>query len=260
VDADGTMGDGIHLPFNFNLIELDWNAEAVKAHVDAYEVALPSHGTPNYVLGNHDVARVASRVGVEQARVATMLLLTLRGVPTVYYGDEIGMTNVDIPQHLIQDPQGSGTNGFIRDKARTPMQWDDLPNAGFCDEDVTPWLPVSEDAGAVNVVTEQEFESSFLGVYQRLIRLRREIPALHAGQYVPLTSDEGIFLYLRTMGEEKYLIALNFTGDVRTLYLDDFDSGYILLSTIMDGYRKPDFLARLSVLDLRRHEGIIVRL
>lgn len=258
--AETGHGDGIHMVFNFNLIEIQWHAEKIKAHVDLYEAMLPPYGAPNYVLGNHDQSRLASRLGVMQARVAAMMLLTLRGAPTIYYGDEIGMTNVEIPPDRVQDPQAKGTNGFNRDECRTPMQWDDLPNAGFSPEGVEPWLPVADDAGAVNVVTEQEYPQSMLSLYHQLLTMRHEIPALHSGDYVPLTAELGVFAYLRLIEDERYLIALNFTGAVRTLRFDDFDSGYILFSTLMDGYRKPDFSARLSVLDLRPDEGIIVRL
>nr|PZN31071.1 MAG: alpha-amylase [Chloroflexota bacterium] len=99
----GQNGDGCHLPFNFQLILLPWQAEKIKAAVDSYEQALPPGGWPNWVLGNHDQPRVATRAGQSQVGVAAMLLLTLRGTPTIYYGDEIGMHNVDIPPEQFQD-------------------------------------------------------------------------------------------------------------------------------------------------------------
>ena len=99
--------DGVHLPFNFSLVTIKgWDAETVRGIVDAYEAALPEGAWPNWVLGNHDQPRVASRLGPAQARVAHTLLLTLRGTPTLYYGDEIGMQDVTVPEHLIVDPQG----------------------------------------------------------------------------------------------------------------------------------------------------------
>ncbi len=100
----GAQGTGVHLPFNFQLIELAWHARALADAIDRYEAILPSYGWPNWVLGNHDNSRIASRIGSAQARVAAMLLLTLRGTPTLYYGDEIAMHNVPIPPDRVQDP------------------------------------------------------------------------------------------------------------------------------------------------------------
>src|SRR5581483_5431646 len=95
---------GTHLPFNFQLIRTAWNARALARLIEEYEAALPPGGWPNWVLGNHDRPRIASRVGQSQARVAAMLLLTLRGTPTMYYGDEIGLADVAVPPGAIQDP------------------------------------------------------------------------------------------------------------------------------------------------------------
>ncbi|HEY2592077.1 MAG TPA: alpha-amylase family glycosyl hydrolase, partial [Steroidobacteraceae bacterium] len=95
---------GAHLPFNFQLIETVWDARGIARMIDQYEAAVPARAWPNWVLGNHDKPRIATRVGVPQARVAAMLLLTLRGMPTMYYGDELGMRNVPIPPELVQDP------------------------------------------------------------------------------------------------------------------------------------------------------------
>ena len=97
-------GDELHMPFNFTLLYTPWTAEAVRERVEAIERAVPWHGWPNYVLGNHDEPRLASRLGAGRARVAAMLLLTLRGTPTIYYGDELGMADVEIPPGREQDP------------------------------------------------------------------------------------------------------------------------------------------------------------
>ena len=141
----GTHPDrpGAHLPFNFRLLLVPWQAGEIMAAITAYEAVLPAHGWPNWVLGNHDQPRLASRVGRAQARVAAMLLLTLRGTPTVYYGEELGMEDVPIPPDLEQDPaRFDGPNGG-RDPERTPMRWDGSPGAGFTTG--TPWLPVGGD-------------------------------------------------------------------------------------------------------------------
>ena len=95
--------NGVQLPFNFQLLQTGWDARRLPRSLPRYEGALPRGGWPNWVLGNHDNSRIASRVGVAQARVAAMLLLTLRGTPTLYYGDELGMLNVAIPSDHVQD-------------------------------------------------------------------------------------------------------------------------------------------------------------
>jgi len=121
--------DELHMPFNFALLWAKWEAQSVRQVVDSLEAVLPPGAWPNYVLGNHDEPRLASRYGREQARVAALLLLTLRGTPTLYQGDELGMVNADIPADQQQDPYGLRVPGMGRDGCRTPMQWSDAPNA-----------------------------------------------------------------------------------------------------------------------------------
>src|SRR4029077_16369627 len=107
------------------LLSTAWNARAIARLVDEYEAALPPGGWPNWVLGNHDKPRIPSRVGIDQARIAAMLLLTLRGTPTLYYGDEIGMMQVAIPPDRVRDPFQKNVPGLAagRDGCRTPMKW-----------------------------------------------------------------------------------------------------------------------------------------
>jgi alpha-glucosidase len=142
---------GVHLPFNFSLIGSTWHARTVARLIDEYEAVLPVGGWPNWVLGNHDRPRIAGRIGPNQARIAAMLLLTLRGTPTIYYGDEIGMTQVALPAECIRDPFEKRVPGIGvgRDGCRTPMQWDDGPNSGF--SECEPWLPIADDFRETNV-------------------------------------------------------------------------------------------------------------
>jgi alpha-glucosidase len=137
---------GFQLPFNFHLISTAWQPQALASLIRAYEAALPPGGWPNWVLGNHDRARVASRVGAAQARIAAMLLMTLRGTPTIYQGEEIGMTNVTIPPDVVQDPFERNVPGFGcgRDPVRTPMPWTPHQHAGFSTGQ--PWLPLNADS------------------------------------------------------------------------------------------------------------------
>ena len=138
---------GVHLPFNFHLITAPWNAREIAALADEYEDALPPGGWPTWVLGNHDRSRIASRVGTAQARVAAMLLLTLRGTPTIYYGDELGLQDVPIPPGRIQDPTRRTSPASA--SAATPngprCSGSREPNAGFCPDGVEPWLPLADD-------------------------------------------------------------------------------------------------------------------
>ena len=134
---------GAQMPFNFALLSTLWSARSIERIIADYERALPPGAWPNWVLGNHDRPRIASRVGREQARVAAMLLLTLRGTPTLYYGDEIGMHQVAIAPDQVRDPFEKNVPGIGvgRDGCRTPMQWDATPHAGFSASGT--WLPLA---------------------------------------------------------------------------------------------------------------------
>jgi alpha-glucosidase len=204
----GTDDSGAHLPFNFQLVQADWDAKELFAVINEYEGALPAGGWPNWVLGNHDKSRIASRLGEEQARVAAMLLLTLRGTPTIYYGDEIGMHDVAMPDERIQDPQGKNLGPeFTRDPQRTPMQWDASENAGFTTGE--PWLPIADDYRERNVEAQREDPGSILSLHRRLIDLRHREPALHVGRYVPVCVQQDMLAYMRKADGRRFLIALN---------------------------------------------------
>ncbi|MDB5296454.1 MAG: malL [Phycisphaerales bacterium] len=212
----GEGGAGVHMPFNFQLVTMPWNARAVAEAIDHYEGSLPSYGWPNWVLGNHDNPRVASRVGRPQARVAAVLLLTLRGTPTLYYGDEIGMTDVPILADQVQDPFEKNVPGLGlgRDPERTPMQWDASPNAGFAPPAARPWLPVAADHAAVNVEVQRNDPASLLSLYRRLIAVRRAEPALAVGSYRPVPAEGDVVAYVRrdldAAGGRAFLVVLNF--------------------------------------------------
>jgi alpha-glucosidase len=225
----GASGDGAHLPFNFQLITLPWNARQIAAAISEYEGALPPNAWPNWVLGNHDQPRVASRVGLSQARVAAVLLLTLRGTPTLYYGDELGMRDAVILPEQFQDPQGK-IIGISRDPARTPMQWAAAPNAGF--SRTAPWLPLGHDYEHCNVDRESEQPDSMLSLYRRLIELRRKEPALSVGSYRPLVCDGDVHAFVREPdGGPRFLVALNFGPRPGLLRLDSTGGGQVVIAT-----------------------------
>ncbi len=199
-----------HLPFNFQLLTLPWDARAISLAITEYYQAIPKWGWPNWVLGNHDQPRVASRIGAEQARVAAMLLLTLKGTPTIYYGEELGMKDVAIPFEEVCDPQGLNMpdKNLSRDPARTPMQWNGETYAGF--SKTRPWLRVARDYARVNTAVQKDDSRSMLTLYRKLITLRQSAPALSVGDYVPAFSDTQVLAYERRHnGSKAYLIVLN---------------------------------------------------
>jgi alpha-glucosidase len=253
----GENGNGLHLPFNFRLMWEPWQADAMRGSVDALESALPPFAWPNYVLGNHDQPRLASRFGGQpQARLAAMMLLTLRGTPTLYYGDEIGMENGIIPPDKIQDPQGKNLGADrTRDVCRTPMQWDESPFAGF--SSVEPWLPIEADYASRNVKAQAADPASMLNLYRRLLQMRQESPALHSGGYEALAiSAENCFAYRRQVQGEARIAALNFSCETRQVAIPGQKSGAILLSTNMDRQEIVD----LDALVLRPFEGVLLAL
>jgi alpha-glucosidase len=253
----GANGDGVHLPYNFNLVTLPtWDAPGVRAMVERYEAALPTGAWPNYVLGNHDQARTASRVGAERARTAQMLLLTLRGTPTIYYGEELGMESVPIPPALIVDPQGIRTPSLTRDVARTPMQWDPSPGAGF--SNARPWLPLAADAAVCNVAVQEAHPESMLYLTRRLLELRRNVPALTQGAYatVHTAADDQVYAYVRG-GAGGCLIVLNFTAKPQQLDLSQIAAtATSICSTALDRTETID----LTNLELRPYEGLLLQL
>jgi len=253
-----------HLPFNFQLIRAEWDAAIVRKMVDEYELALPEGAWPNWVLGNHDRPRLATRVTPAQARVANMMLLTLRGTPTCYYGDELGMENVPIPPEMIQDPPAVNQPEIAhivgRDPARTPMQWDASPHAGFSASAAkSPWLPLANNYTQVNVESQLKDEKSFLNLFRSLMDYRKTSPALKLGSYrsLDLKSAEAqanCFVYERRAEKEHLLVALNFSGQEQKVELPYSGTGKIVISTSLDRKGNVD----LSGFHLNPNEGLLI--
>jgi alpha-glucosidase len=181
---------GLDMPANFHLLTTSWNAHDIAELIERYEAALPEGAWPNWVLGNHDRPRLATRLGPGQERAAAFLLLTLRGTPTLYYGDEIGMRDVEIPPERRVDPWEFGN----RDPVRTPMQWD---AAGSFTSGGEPWLPFAPDHERVNVEAQRDDPGSLLSLYRRLLALRRTEPDLVSGAYRTLSTDDGVLAFAR---------------------------------------------------------------
>jgi alpha-glucosidase len=263
VEYYGQQHDECHLPFNFQLILWPWQAQTVRRAVDAYEAALPEGGWPNWVMGNHDQHRLATRIGPHQARVAGMILLTLRGTPTIYYGEEIGMEDGTIPPEFIQDPPAINQPEIAhivgRDPERTPMQWDSSPNAGFTTAKVTPWLPVAGSYKERNVTKQEQDPTSMLNLYRALTRLRRAEPALSVGDYVSVdASVDDVFAYLRLAPDaDRFLVVLNFGAGEHKLDLSRVaQAATIAVATDMTRSGQVD----LSKLTLNPNEGLVLRL
>ncbi|MGA9718100.1 MAG: alpha-amylase family glycosyl hydrolase [Acidobacteriaceae bacterium] len=200
---------GTQLPFNFQLLQTAWTAEDLARAISEYDNALPAGAWPNWVLGNHDNARIATRVGHRQARLAAMLLLSLPGTITLYYGEEIGMTNVPIPPDLVQDPAEKNEPGIGlgRDPERTPMPWDNSPLAGFTTGQ--PWLPLGEDHASLNVTVLDQDPNSILHLYAVLIALRKSHPVLVTGELRSIAAANNVLSYERRGGGERLLVLLN---------------------------------------------------
>jgi alpha-glucosidase len=248
--------DELHLPFAFRVIETDWDARALAGVVTELEGALPDGAWPILALGNHDRPRLATRLGRPQARVAAMLLLTLRGTPTLLYGDELALVDQDVPADRQRDHFGLTDGGVSRDPTRTPMPWHSGRNAGFSDADEAQlWLPVWREHRSDNVETQRADPRSSLTLHRRLIALRRESAALGTGAWSAHPGcDDGCFAYLREAGADRKLVALNLTGAPRELRVDG--PGTVALSTALDREAEPVD----GVLRLRADEGVVVDL
>jgi len=247
---------GVHLPFNFNLMLVEWKPTAVMRLVREYEAALPAGAWPNWVLGNHDRPRVASRLGAAQARVAMVLLMTLRGTPTLYYGDELGMMDTEIPPDRVRDPFGlnmPGT-GQGRDAERTPMPWDGSPNGGFTIAE--PWLPLGKDHIVMNVGAQEPDAGSMLSLTRALLELRRREPSISLGDWAPLAVEGDVLAYIRGRDGRRFAVLLNL-GDVpRAVRLGEDLGGPVVLST----HPGRTGSAIRDRIDLGADEAVIVRL
>ncbi len=246
---------GVHLPFNFALLKAPWHAREMAALIDEYESALPKGAWPNWVLGNHDKPRVADRIGQAQACVAAMLLLTLRGTPTLYYGDEIGLPQVSISPEQVRDPFEKNVPGLGlgRDGCRTPMQWDASRFAGF--SNVGPWLPLTEDFAKRNVGAQRKDPASLYNLYRKLIAMRRTHRALATGSYRPIKAEGDVLAYTREQDSERFFVALNFGPNPTAFTLPD-GQGAIALSVLADrGGEKVQ-----GRLKLAGNDGLLIKL
>jgi alpha-glucosidase len=226
----------VHLPFNFALLwaawtRAGWTVANLSRLIGEYEAALPTGAWPNWVVGNHDQPRIATRIGAAQARVAMVLLLTLRGTPTLYYADELGHESIDIPPDRVRDPFGinmpGGTQG--RDPVRTPIPWDGSANGGFTTGE--PWLPLAPNAAAISVKAQKADPGSMLSLTHALLALRRREPALTLGDWALLPADGETLAYTRRWQDRCFVIVLDLESRARTVRLGAGVAGRIEIST-----------------------------
>jgi alpha-glucosidase len=276
----GSNGCGAQLPSNFGLQGAPWNADTLYSRISAYTRALaegapPAGRWPNWVLGNHDNHRLATRLGPEAARAAAVLLLTLRGTPTIYYGDELGMHDVPIPANQVQDPAEKNQPGLGlgRDPERTPMQWEAAPGAGFTTG--RPWLPIAADAGQVNVVAARADSASVLTLYHRLLLLRRAGPALTRGTFRLLPRQGDVLAYVRETptgrsehGADggRFFVAVNLSAAPVAYTLAPAevtqltDSGRRTVRAVAGTHAPSPAMGTLDRVDLRANEAVVLQL
>ncbi len=261
IGAEGYYGSGddeLHLVFNFALLGQRWSAAAFYNAVQAWYDKLPNGAWPCWVLNNHDNRRSISRYAagaatLARAKVAATMLLTLRGTPFLYYGEELGLPEGKIPRAEIVDPPGRKYWPFYkgRDGCRTPMPWDATLNAGFSSG--KPWLRLNPDYATVNVESERHAPHSLLNFYRQLLAFRRTSPAVQRGTYRALERSSEVYAYERATADQRLLIALNFSSHPAQIRLDG--EWHVRLSSVARAQSKLS-----SPLTLAANEAVILEL
>lgn len=248
----GESFDQLHMPFNFHLMAAEWSVPSLRGVIESVLWNVPVGGWTNWTLGNHDEQRLASRVPSGHERLAALLLLTLRGTPFLYYGDEIGMKQALVPVAQRRDPWGSNVEWLSRDGNRTPMQWEPGQTGGFTSTDADPWLPIGPDYEELNVESQLEDADSLLNMYRRLLDLRKTSPALRIGSFLTHpSSSETVFAYRRESDTETVTVVLNFAFKPQTVSVG---RGQVVFSTL-----DPERSGRVGgSLDLAASEGVVV--
>jgi alpha-glucosidase len=211
-------GDELHMAFNFSFLEAPFDADQLRTVVEQSERLIPVGGWPVWTASNHDVSRFPSRWcegSAERIRCVLLILLTLRGTPFLYYGDEIGMLDTPLTRADLTDPVGIRfwPKRTGRDPARTPMPWNAGPGAGFTRQGVKPWLPFG-DIATRNVEDQRRDEASVLAFTREMIGVRRQLPALRQGSYRSLPAPSGCWAWER---DDAVSVAVNLSDRAATL-------------------------------------------
>lgn len=259
----GNGSDMLHMAFDFSTFFARWDALKYTEIISNYYRALPKDGWPCFVFSNHDLGRSTNRwmfsiYKQERAKIRAMLLLTLKGTPFIYYGDEIGMENVNISRSQIHDMYGKLFYPFYkgRDAYRTPMQWNRYANAGFSEG--CTWLPVHKNYKEVNVEREDADERSILTLYKRLIQIRKEYGVLQSGEFEFLDSgNPQVMTYIRYSKYERMIVLLNFSSKRQKVVVEDLIE-YTSLFSILDVNAKSDGLITRDSVILKAFDGCIL--
>jgi alpha-glucosidase len=233
----GDHSNELQMPMDLMFTKLKFSAPEFRQHIAAVDAA---GGWPVYVISNHDIVRSWDRYGDGQhndqiAKIMAALYLTLRGTPIMYYGEEIGMkTTPPTRKEDVKDPIGK--TGWPKEKGRdgerTPMQWDDTPNAGFTT--ATPWLPVPPTYKTHNVADESKDPTSILSLYRKVLNLRHTTPALLDGSYTPLNeTDPNVLSYLRMYKDQVVLVALNMSSSAQKANFGLSQNGFKLAKSLV---------------------------
>ncbi len=201
-------GDELHMVFNFLPLHAPWTKTAWAEMIERVQQVLPAGAWPTWVLANHDLPRLRTRLGSEQAaRSAALLLLALRGTPFIYQGEELGLEDADVPEQRRVDPGG-------RDGCRAPIPWEAGPGHGWHGSD--PWLPWPPDPAARSVSAERDDPGSMLTLYRRLLAARRGSPALRRGDLRLLDAPADVLAFERSHAGDRRLVLVNFSdGEAR---------------------------------------------
>jgi glycosidase len=223
----GENQDGLNLIFLFDMLFYKYDAAFFRERLEEYNQYYASPRVPTFVVGNHDNKRSIGRVkgDLEKAKLLAVLQMTTRGVPVVYYGEEIGMLDAEIDKKDALDPIShmyASVPTWLRkrmpvplnrDVCRTPMQWDSTANAGFTTVDAKPWLPISAELEQRNVAGQSGDRHSLLSTYKALNELRKKYPVFSQGELkvAPAsTSGKNVLSYFKTFGDQELTVVANF--------------------------------------------------
>ncbi len=260
----GKNNDGLHLSFNFKFGGQSFSASKFRRVLEETELLLEEPYWPCYVFSNHDTERLISRQkdDKEKAKLLAVLLLTIRGTPFIYYGEEIGMLQTKVPKDKQLDPISKikiwGIPlGFLygRDGCRTPMQWDDSPiNAGFSnDPKIVPWLPIGQNENK-NVRNELRDEKSMLTFFKKLLKVRKQNESLQIGQLsISRDSNSNLLIYERSFQKQQLTIFLNFSRKKQNIVTPNKKSKQIFSTKLFEEQKEIS-----GKITLQPYEGLII--
>ena len=234
-------GDELHLSFNFAPLFTRWRADRWRQRIEETEsLVTPEVGWPTWVLSNHDNVRHADRYGTEpRARAAAVLLLTLRGTPFLYAGEELGLLDAEIPPERVVDPGG-------RDGCRAPIPWERGPNHGW---PADPWLPFPPDAADRSLEAARDDPGSMLHLYKRLLDARRASAALSTGTLELLDAPDGVLAWERRAGDDVRRVVVSFL-ETEVPYAADGWEQEVGTHDGFDGVLRPDQASVLRPVDV----------